>query len=310
MKCITLSPWSILQGDLFYKSNLSMQWKISVLLIGCSILCFVVLQQIWSNKNPSLELLSWEKFLENKELKIWSWIIEPSQTSAFSWKVFMLKSSYSSGVVCTKTPKSHYKGKRWHLITIKDDNWAIQQILRDYPLYTNDKSWAIQVLPFAWVSQAPKDLTPFLEISDIYWGATKKYWYLYSDIPVVKGELENYFPFQFLWIQAVDALVGYSSGYLVSFPFKFPVDDATFSYSIDPDFTDDYVDDRGGFRWKNFINGGIQYSKYLGDDKDRIYFRDVNQWNLTSHYAINRVKKAKDFCFYRNPNPNDRSEYQ
>lgn len=287
-----------------------MQWKISVLLIGCSILCFVVLQQIWSNKNPSLELLSWEKFLENKELKIWSWIIEPSQTSAFSWKVFMLKSSYSSGVVCTKTPKSHYKGKRWHLITIKDDNWAIQQILRDYPLYTNDKSWAIQVLPFAWVSQAPKDLTPFLEISDIYWGATKKYWYLYSDIPVVKGELENYFPFQFLWIQAVDALVGYSSGYLVSFPFKFPVDDATFSYSIDPDFTDDYVDDRGGFRWKNFINGGIQYSKYLGDDKDRIYFRDVNQWNLTSHYAINRVKKAKDFCFYRNPNPNDRSEYQ
>jgi len=305
-----LSPWSILQGDLFYKSNLSMQWKISVLLIGCSILCFVVLQQIWSNKNPSLEPLSWEKFSENKELKIWSWIIEPSQTSAFSWKVFMLKPSYSSGVVCTKTPKSHYKGKRWHLITIKDDNWAIQQILRDYPLYTNDKSWAIQVLPFAWVSQAPKDLTPFLEISDIYWGATKKYWYLYSDIPVVKGELENYFPFQFLWIQAVDALVGYSSGYLVSFPFKFPVDDATFSYSIDPDFTDDYVDDRGGFRWKNFINGGIQYSKYLGDDKDRIYFRDVNQWNLTSHYAINRVKKAKDFCFYRNPNPNDRSEYQ
>lgn len=307
---LTLSPWSILQGDLFYKSNLSMQWKISVLLIGCSILCFVVLQQIWSNKNPSLEPLSWEKFSENKELKIWSWIIEPSQTSAFSWKVFMLKPSYSSGVVCTKTPKSHYKGKRWHLITIKDDNWAIQQILRDYPLYTNDKSWAIQVLPFAWVSQAPKDLTPFLEISDIYWGATKKYWYLYSDIPVVKGELENYFPFQFLWIQAVDALVGYSSGYLVSFPFKFPVDDATFSYSIDPDFTDDYVDDRGGFRWKNFINGGIQYSKYLGDDKDRIYFRDVNQWNLTSHYAINRVKKAKDFCFYRNPNPNDRSEYQ
>ena len=305
-----MSPWSILQGDLFYKSNLSMQWKISVLLIGCSILCFVVLQQIWSNKNPSLEPLSWEKFSENKELKIWSWIIEPSQTSAFSWKVFMLKPSYSSGVVCTKTPKSHYKGKRWHLITIKDDNWAIQQILRDYPLYTNDKSWAIQVLPFAWVSQAPKDLTPFLEISDIYWGATKKYWYLYSDIPVVKGELENYFPFQFLWIQAVDALVGYSSGYLVSFPFKFPVDDATFSYSIDPDFTDDYIDDRGGFRWKNFINGGIQYSKYLGDDKDRIYFRDVNQWNLTSHYAINRVKKAKDFCFYRNPNPNDRSEYQ
>ena len=305
-----MSPWSILQGDLFYKSNLSMQWKISVLLIGCSILCFVVLQQIWSNKNPSLEPLSWEKFSENKELKIWSWIIEPSQTSAFSWKVFMLKPSYSSGVVCTKTPKSHYKGKRWHPITIKDDNWAIQQILRDYPLYTNDKSWAIQVLPFAWVSQAPKDLTPFLEISDIYWGATKKYWYLYSDIPVVKGELENYFPFQFLWIQAVDALVGYSSGYLVSFPFKFPVDDATFSYSIDPDFTDDYVDDRGGFRWKNFINGGIQYSKYLGDDKDRIYFRDVNQWNLTSHYAINRVKKAKDFCFYRNPNPNDRSEYQ
>ena len=305
-----MSPWSILQGDLFYKSNLSMQWKISVLLIGCSILCFVVLQQIWSNKNPSLEPLSWEKFSENKELKIWSWIIEPSQTSAFSWKVFMLKPSYSSGVVCTKTPKSHYKGKRWHLITIKDDNWAIQQILRDYPLYTNDKSWAIQVLPFAWVSQAPKDLTPFLEISDIYWGATKKYWYLYSDIPVVKGELENYFPFQFLWIQAVDALVGYSSGYLVSFPFKFPVDDATFSYSIDPDFTDDYIDDRGGFRWKNFINGGIQYSKYLGDDKDRIYFRDVNKWNLTSHYAINRVKKAKDFCFYRNPNPNDRSEYQ
>ena len=310
MKCITLSPWSILQGDLFYKSNLSMQWKISVLLIGCSILCFVVLQQIWSNKNPSLEPLSWETFSENKELKIWSWIIEPSQTSAFSWIVFMLNPSYSSGVVCTKTPKSHYKGKRWHLITIKDDNWAIQQILRDYPLYTNDKSWAIQVLPFAWVSQAPKDLTPFLEISDIYWGATKKYWYLYSDIPVVKGELENYFPFQFLWIQAVDALVGYSSGYLISFPFKFPVDDASFSYAVDPDFTDDYVDDRGGFRWKNFINDGIQYSKYLGDDKDRIYFRDVNNWDLTSHYAINRVKKAKDFCFYRNPNPNDMSEYQ
>ena len=51
-------------------------------------------------------------------------------------------------------------------------------------------------------------------------------------------------------------------------------------------------------------------SKYLGDDKDRIYFRDVNNWDLTSHYAINRVKKAKDFCFYRNPNPNDMSEYQ
>ena len=96
----------------------------------------------------------------------------------------------------------------------------------------------------------------------------------------------------------------------ISFPFKFPVDDASFSYAVDPDFTDDYVDDRGGFRWKNFINDGIQYSKYLGDDKDRIYFRDVNNWDLTSHYAINRVKKAKDFCFYRNPNPNDMSEYQ
>ena len=291
------------------------KWSIQKILfyIFWFVLFLVILSFVKLTKEEKIWFLSWDLISNSDSTTSWANIQISDSESIITWvksqissNNFTVKPSYSSWKNCAIKPRVRHKVKKWSLISARFDKYddrLLQRVFQEYPLYTNDKTWAIQVLPFAWVSQAPKDLTPFLEISDIYWGATKKYWYLYSDIPVVKGELENYFPFQFLWIQAVDALVGYSSGYLVSFPFKFPVDDATFSYSIDPDFTDDYVDDRGGFRWKNFINGGIQYSKYLGDDKDRIYFRDVNQWNLTSHYAINRVKKAKDFCFYRNPDP-------
>ena len=259
--------------------------------------------------------MSWDLISNSDSTTSWANIQISDSESIITWvksqissNNFTLKPSYSSWKNCAIKPRVHHKVKKWSLISArfdKHDDRLLQRVFQEYPLYTNDKTWAIQLLPFGIMSESTENFVPFNSADLAYFdfGTTENYIYLYTRIPVIKRDIKDYFPFQFLWIQAVDVLVWYSSGYLVSFPFKFPVDDASFSYSIDPDFTDDYIDDRGGFRWKNFINGGIQYSKYLGDDKDRIYFRDVNKWNLTSHYAINRVKKAKDFCFYRNPDP-------
>ena len=285
------------------------KWSIQRILfyVFWFVLFLVILSFVKLTKEEKIWFLSWDLISNSDSTTSWANIQISDSESIITWvksqissNNFTVKPSYSSWKNCAIKPRVRHKVKKWSLISArfdKHDDRLLQRVFQEYPLYTNDKTWAIQVLPFAWVSQAPKDLTPFLEISDIYWGATKKYWYLYSDIPVVKGELENYFPFQFLWIQAVDVLVWYSSGYLVSFPFKFPVDDATFSYF----FAQGNSDDRGGFRWRNFINKWVQYSRYIADDKDWIYFWDPVQNSVA--YAINRIKKASDFCFYRNPDP-------
>ena len=101
-------------------------------------------------------------------------------------------------------------------------------------------------------------------------------------------------------MQALDGLVGYSDGYLVQYPFKFPVDKETFQtvqrkwmseYWLQADIAD-LSEIAGEWRRVRFHNNGRIYDKYLGDDKDWIYYRTD-----TTTVNINRTEKKSDFAF-------------
>lgn len=206
---------------------------------------------------------------------------------------------------CTKKPTSQYRRGRDFLMNeqwIALASWSLKEVLTGYSFYTNDKNWTAELLPLAFITESKSDFKSFRSgwYDDV--GETKNYWYLYTDIPVEKRGLQDFIPLQFLGVQAVDNFVGYSSWYLVWFPYKLPVDAETFTASYDSTFRPDLPNDRWWFRWKNFINNWIQYDKYLWDDKDRVYFWDKNE-SYIQYYALNRVKKASDFCFYKNPDP-------
>ena len=94
---------------------------------------------------------------------------------------------------------------------------------------------------------------------------------------IPKKELPWYVPLNGIWIQAFDGFVWYSNWYLVSFPFKFPVDADTFVAS---------EHDR---RYK-VQNNGLQYHHYIWNDKNYVYTREDY-----GHIVIKRIPKASDF---------------
>ena len=136
---------------------------------------------------------------------------------------------------------------------------------------------------------------------DYEWADGKYFFFsFFEKLWVQKYLLPNYIPLQDVWIQALDGFVGYSDGYLVLYPFLFPVDVETFqtvqkkwvtSYRID-EMIPDLKDIAGNLRRPRFQNGGVLYDKYLGDDKNWVYY-----WVDTTILAINRVNKLSDFSF-------------
>jgi hypothetical protein len=82
----------------------------------------------------------------------------------------------------------------------KHDDRLLQRVFQEYPLYTNDKTWAIQLLPFGIMSESTENFVPFNSDDLVYFdfGTTENYIYLYTRIPVIKRDIKDYFPFQFL----------------------------------------------------------------------------------------------------------------
>jgi hypothetical protein len=95
-------------------------------------------------------------------------------------------------------------------------------------------------------------------------------------------------------------LVGYDEGYLILFPFKFPVDKETFATVQTKGQLQYWLDDTlpslkeiaGEWRRPRFQNAGEIIDRYLWDDKDWVYY-----WTPWWAISINRVQKASDFAF-------------
>lgn len=128
------------------------------------------------------------------------------------------------------------------------------------------------------------------------------YYYFYNQssdatprIAIQKQDLPH---FQFIGVlgdQDIESIIGYSNGYLVIPPYKFPVDQESFSFTPQdsPSFSgyDEVYSKTTG--WKFFINNGKQYAHYLWSDKDWVY-----RWSEsmdTDAYFIIREKKKSDF---------------
>ena len=177
----------------------------------------------------------------------------------------------------------------------------LENILR-YPVYTNDPSWEIESLPFIITE---KDMTTY---KGFYWDGSWEEWmdgthlflgYWNEAMPITK--FSNYIPLQVLGEQAAMGLVGYSDGYLLLFPFTFPVDKDSFKTVQRKDQfkywevqnISDLKEVSGWLRRPRFVNDGIVYYKYLGDDKDWVYVRMSVDWGV----RIVRIAKAPDFKF-------------
>lgn len=180
----------------------------------------------------------------------------------------------------------------------------------NYPTYTNDPSWLIDSLQF---TEIEKDVSTYQWFfwDDIWqpWRDSKNLFLGYRDEAISIETLPNYIPLQTLWTQSFDGLVGYSDGYLLLFPFKFPVDKDSFQTVQvkrlnQPWLRDDIPDLReisGWLRRPRFINDGTVYYRYLWDDKDWVYM-----WIGVGN-TIARMSKTADFKFlpmqeWENPN--------
>lgn len=180
-------------------------------------------------------------------------------------------------------------------------------------MYTNDPSWKISMLPLSITWKDEKSYKPYflpephpavVPANLLDWhGEDKEHLFLdFGLVATKKSELPDYIPLQFVGTQAILGLVGYSDGYLVVSPFKFPVDKATFKAIQDKVQFHERKDDRflaltygarGVRPW--FHNGRIDYRNYLWEDKDWVYFWDDQH---VQGLSINRVKKEADFKFW------------
>lgn len=132
------------------------------------------------------------------------------------------------------------------------------------------------------------------------WGQDKNNIFLSRPpLAISKTELPDFIPLQDVGVQAFDDIIGYSSGYLIAFPFKFPVDAKTFkgyqrnwlqpSNSKIPLLDTILIKDA---RRAEFLNGNEVYDKYLGEDKDRVYTWDSR---IHENPLISRYPKAENY---------------
>lgn len=179
-------------------------------------------------------------------------------------------------------------------ITVDTTNLAQDQkyLAENYKMKTNDPSWKIQILnvkkepldkntfkPFRTMSEEDLEKLPE-NLREEYkyrkpWEDSKNLFLELEDYSVSKKELPWYTMFGTLWIQAVDWFIWYSNWYLVSFPYKFPVDAKTFV--------------EGGLRDK-IQNNWLQYHHYIWSDKNYFYTREDYDT-----IVIKRTPKSWDF---------------
>lgn len=174
------------------------------------------------------------------------------------------------------------------------------------PLVINDPTWKIELLPVKFVDkefdtfkchyylcdeQSDRTYLPGQDAKNIYPGQEYSWAVAYED-------LSWYVPLQLFWIQDIVGAIGYSSGYLIVYPYKLPVDAQSIQYISKVlwpqmmSYSDGMKFD--GYDWKQVraLNGGEQYANIIGSDKDRVYFRSLAPG---IHYAFNRVPKKSDF---------------
>jgi len=179
-------------------------------------------------------------------------------------------------------------------ITVNTANLTQDQkyLAENYKLKTNDPSRKILVLN-VWKEPVDRNtFKPFWDVSEEYiaklpewekeeylcrlpWKDNKNLYLENCDFSVRNSELPWYIMFGTLWIQAVDWFIWYSDWYLVSFPYKFPVDAKTFV--------------EGGLRDK-VQNNWLQYHHYIWSDKNYFYTREDYDT-----IVIKRTPKSWDF---------------
>ncbi len=178
-------------------------------------------------------------------------------------------------------------------ITVDTANLTQDQkyLAESYKMKTNDPTWKIEVLK-VWKEELDKNsFKPFGIMSEedlariseerkdeyLYscpWKDSKNLYLESCDYSVKSSELPWYTMFGTLWIQAVDWYIWYSDWYLVSFPYKFPVDGKTFV--------------EGGVRNK-IQNNWLQYHHYIWSDKNYFY-----TWEDYDTIVIKRIPKSWD----------------
>ena len=179
-------------------------------------------------------------------------------------------------------------------ITVNISNLSQDQkyLAENFKMKTNDSGWKIQILN-VWKEPVDRNtFKPFGDVSEEYiaklpewekeeylcripWKDNKNLYLESCDYSVSKKELPWYTMFGTLWIQAVDWYIWYSDWYLVSFPYKFPVDVKTFV--------------EGGIRDK-VQNNWLQYHHYIWSDKNYFY-----TWEDYDTIVIKRIPKSWDF---------------
>ena len=121
---------------------------------------------------------------------------------------------------------------------------------------------------------------------------------------VKKNKLPSFKLIGFLGSQSIDRAIGYSEGFLVLPPYKFPVDEKTFSpypyqfwdnnWSKNDQQRKDYLKGEGKTFCRNWWR---QYARCIGSDKNWIYRWTSNSWATKSEagYTLFREKKEDDF---------------
>lgn len=201
----------------------------------------------------------------------------------------------------------------WQEYNIENDvytevTWNFSQEFSDFfknvNVYTNDNSWDIIPLNIEKSPITSGYREFFYEWDTDYW-----YWededtvYLFWTTRWVKKDyLNSFIPLQDLWTQDLEWIIWYSDGYLIVFPFKFPVDKNTFlgyqNYKTFPHYKSDAMNDLDLYRQETqnrrvkFINNWILYDKCIWFDDEYIYFRATSERMNT---YIGRVKKSEDF---------------
>ncbi|MCK9467281.1 MAG: hypothetical protein M0P94_03040 [Candidatus Absconditabacterales bacterium] len=202
----------------------------------------------------------------------------------------------------TENTTDKSKEKYEFFIVERDDYYDIEiidseltdlqkKILKNYNgIKTNDESWNIESLnifererdknsykrwfydPSFDVDGTAKYMNPGEDKDNLYLSLD-----FLENYAVSKQELPSSVQFGTIGIQAVDGYLGYGNGYIILFPYKFPVDKGTFTLA---------KQDR---RYK-VLNGGTQYHHYIGSDKDYIYL-----WDDDKYVIIKRIPKKSDF---------------
>ena len=165
-------------------------------------------------------------------------------------------------------------------------NWEITE-LSWFKIFTNDSSWKYKEL-LVWKEK--EDSNSFkcyfcewhTEVYDrMDWEDKNNIFLQWNWYSVSKDQLPWFKPLVDVGVQAFDWIVWYSEGYLILFPYKFPVD----ANSFQPTKWD---------RRYRVQNGWLQYHHYIWSDKDYVYYWDYAHW-WEYRVWLYRIKKENDF---------------